>query len=148
MQDGIRPHRNCQSFIIIQSIIIQSIKMKGFNMQKPRCTSSSLSHNLSHAITKIVYNATIQYTTILQWFHFTQKSPWENTMGHPIPWVCKLLAKKYPKNFFQGLHPQTPQLGRVYSKTSVQTQLNNSISKYGRSSSQPIRKLMQEFRNP
>ena len=48
-QDGIRPHRNCQSFIIILSN-----KMKGCNLQQPRCTSSSLSHSLSHTITDIV----------------------------------------------------------------------------------------------
>ena len=41
-QDGLRPHRNCQPFIIISSS-----KMKGYNLQQPRCTSSSLSHSLS-----------------------------------------------------------------------------------------------------
>ena len=115
-QDGLRPHINCQSFIIIPSN-----KMKGYNLQQPRCTFSS--H--SHIITEIVYNATIQYTTILQWFPFIGELPWENTTGHPIPWVWKQLANKHPKNFFRGI---SPQLGWLYSKNGVPTQMNNNIS--------------------
>ena len=45
-QDGIRTHKNLYSFIIIHSN-----KMKGSSLQQPRCSSSSLSHNLSHRIT-------------------------------------------------------------------------------------------------
>ena len=62
-------------------------------------------------------------------------------MGHPIPWARKLLANKHPKKNIAGalplgphggtLSPRTPLLGRVYSKTGVQTQLNNNIYEYG-----------------
>ena len=85
-QDGICPHINFQSFIIISLS-----KIKGYNLQQPCYTSSSLSHILSHTITKIVlqcYN-TIQYTTILQCFPFIGELPWENTTGHSIPWARK-----------------------------------------------------------
>ena len=47
------------------------------------------------------YNATIQYTTILQCFPFIEKLPWYNTTGHPIPWAHKLLANKNPQMSLQ-----------------------------------------------
>ena len=48
----------------IASPLLPSRKMTGYNLQQYRFTSSSRSHSLSHTITQIVYNATIQYKTI------------------------------------------------------------------------------------
>ena len=77
----------------------------------------------------LFYNGTIQY--ILQFFCFIGELPWENTTGHPIPCTHKLLANKYPKkNSFGGqwpTGPRTPMIGWVYSKTGVQTWVNNNI---------------------
>ena len=102
-------------------------------------------HSLTVSFTqsqRLFYNATIQYTTLLQCFLFIGELPWENTMGHPKPWVHKLLANKDPKIFF-GVVPLNPyrgptgphtlQLGWVYSKTGVQTWLNNNIFESWRS---------------
>ena len=74
--------------------------MKGYNLQQPCCTSSSHSHSLSPTVTDIFYNATIQYTVILQCFPLIGELKWENTTSHPIPWVQKLLANKHPKISF------------------------------------------------
>ena len=94
---------------------------------------------------RFFYDSTIQYTVALECFPSIGKLPWENSMGHPIQWVSKLLPNKHPKNLFQGLLPRspflrapssrTPLLGRVYNKTMVQTQLNNNIFESGRSCS-------------
>ena len=128
--------------------------MKGYNLQHTSCTSSSLSHNLSHTIIEISFhNYTIKYKIVLQFLPLIGELPWENTTGHPIQRARKLLANKHPKNLFQVNCPQTPvedplgsepprgtmspctpMLGISYSKTGVQTWLNNNISESGRSS--------------
>ena len=69
-QDGLHPHKNFQSFIIIPSN-----KMKGYNLHQPCCTSSSQS--LSHNHIDQFYNATIQYTVVLQCLPFIKGIPWE-----------------------------------------------------------------------
>ena len=65
-QDGLRPHRNWQSFIFKPSN-----KMKGYNLQQINCTYSSLSHNLSHTIIEIIlqcYNTIHNCNTILSFY--------------------------------------------------------------------------------
>ena len=114
---------------------ISSSKMKGYNLQEPYYTSSSHSYSLSHTITEIVlqwYNTINNSITILSFYRGIIMG---NTTGHPIPWVCKLLSNKHPKNFFWWILPHTPQLGWVYGKNGVQTQLNNNIFESGRSGS-------------
>ena len=64
---------------------------------------------------RLSYNATIQYTSVLELFPFIRDLPWENTLSHPIPWVCKLLANKNIKNFSWGILPRTPFLDDVSS---------------------------------
>ena len=130
---------------LVVLLLYRPIKWRDTTYNKPHCTSCSHSQSLSHTITEIVYNATIQYTIILQYFLFIGEIPWENTMCHPIPWVRKLLANKHPKKFPSGASPsnlhcrpaglRTPQLGWVYSKPRVQIQLNNNISGSKRSGS-------------
>ena len=68
-QYGLHPQRNRRSFIIIPSN-----KMMGYNLQQTHYTSSSLSHNHKDYF----YNATIQYTVILQCLPFIKGIPWEN----------------------------------------------------------------------
>ena len=124
--------------------------MKGYNLQQHRCTSSSCSHSLSHTITKIVYNDTIQYNTIqysfiLQCFSFIGEIPWENTTVNSIPWVRKTVGQQTSQIFLSrasplnprisGSFPLNPKVGeQVYSKPGVKTHLNN-ISGSGRSGS-------------
>ena len=65
-QHGLCPHRNFYSFVIIPSN-----KKKGYNLQQPRHTSSSVSHSLSHIITKIVlqyYNTMHNRITMLSFY--------------------------------------------------------------------------------
>ena len=104
-----------------------SRKMKGYNLQQPHCTSSSLSHSLSLTITYHFYNAIIQYTTILQWIPFINGIPWENTMGFSKPWVYKspiidqfmtMKLQHFTRHFFpkfslQGNYPRTPFWGGI-----------------------------------
>ena len=96
-QDGLRPHINCQSFIIIPSE-----KMIGYNLQQPRCTSSSL----SHTITKIVLQCCNKIHNRITIISFYRRITMEKYHSHPIPWVHKILAKRHPKNFFWGLFPR------------------------------------------
>ena len=72
----------------------------------------SHSHGLPHTITDIVYIATIPYIAVLQCFPFIGELPWENTMGHPIPWVHNTLANKHPKFSFGGFTPEPPNRAR------------------------------------
>ena len=50
-------------------IIISFSKMKGYNLQQPRYTSSSLSHSLSHTITYINFTM-LEYNTQLYYNAF------------------------------------------------------------------------------
>ena len=77
-------------------------------------------HTLTFSLTqshRLFYNATIQYIAILQCFDFIGELPWENTTGHPIPWVHKLLAKKHPKKFLSGASPLDPRGGMMSPRT-------------------------------
>ena len=84
-QDGLRPHKNCQSFIVIPSN-----KMKVYNLHQIHCISSSLSHSLSHTITQIVlqcYNTIHIHITMLSFYRgITMVKYYEspNTMGPQI----------------------------------------------------------------
>ena len=79
--------------------------MKGYNLATLPLHSLTVSLTQSH---RFFFNTITQCTTILQCFPFIGKLPWENTIGHPIPWACKLLANKHPKKFFQDLPPKPP----------------------------------------
>ena len=108
-------------------LLLQSRKMKGYNLQQNCCTSSSRSHSLSHTITEIVYN-TIQYHTQSCYNAFFYRG--KNTMGKYYGQPNTMgLQKCWPTNI------PTPKQGEgVYSTPRVQTRLNN-ISGSGRSSS-------------
>ena len=68
----------------------------------------ALSQSLSHNHRDCFYNATIQYTFVLQCFPFTEELPWENTTSNLIPWDHKMLANKHPpKNSFRGFALET-----------------------------------------
>ena len=65
--------------------------MKGYNLKQPRCIPL---HSLTVSLTqsyRLFYNATIQYTIVLQFLPFIKGMPWENTMAFPKP-----LARKSP----------------------------------------------------
>ena len=83
-QYGIHQHRNWKSFIIIPSN-----KIKGYNLQQPRCTSSSPSHGLSHTIIEIFFTMiqyiTIQYATHLYYNSFHLQGNYHGK----IPWVTQ-----------------------------------------------------------
>ena len=113
-QDGIRPHRNFQSFIIITSI-----KVKGYNLQQPHYTSSSLSHSLSHTIKEIVlqcYNTIHNRITIPSFYRGIimgkyDRSP--NTMGP------QTVGQQTSQKFLLGASPLNP-LSRVVSPKPLQ----------------------------
>ena len=82
---------------------------------QPTTTLLHFLFTLSQPLTqshRLFYNATIQYTTVLQCFPFIRELPWENTTDHPIPWVCKLLVNKHPKFSFEGF-PLEPSFSGV-----------------------------------
>ena len=49
----------------------------------------TISQYLSHNHRDLFYNATIQYTTILQIIPFIKGISWKNTTGFPKPWARK-----------------------------------------------------------
>ena len=52
----------------IVRLLLQSRKMKGYNLQQNYGTSSPHFHSLSQTIIEIVYNAIMPYKTMLQCF--------------------------------------------------------------------------------
>ena len=54
--------------------------------------SQSLSHNHKYCFTMLQYN-----TTCIKMIFFYRELLWENTMGHPIRWVRKVLDNKDPQ---------------------------------------------------
>ena len=154
-QDRLHPH-------IISSplLLYHSSKWRDTNCNNPATLPL---HSLTVSLTqshRLFFNATIQYTTILQSFPFVGELPWEDTTSHPIPWVRKPLANKHHTKFFWGASPSNPlswgrfprthvggsfaarqplgdcwsshqTLGWLYNKTWAQTWLNNVILKYG-----------------
>ena len=95
-------------------------KMKGYNLHKNRCTSSSSSHSLSHTIIEIVYNYIIPCTTVLQCFSYIWEIPWANTTVNPIPWVCKTVVQQTSqKQFIRVFAPETPFLKGVAPKPQI-----------------------------
>ena len=84
-QDGIRPHRNFQSFYYYTFQQNEGIQPTINPLHFLFTPSQSLSHNHRDHF----YNATIQYTTLLQCLPFIKGIPWENTTGFPKPWAHK-----------------------------------------------------------
>ena len=78
-------------------------------------------HSLIVSLTqsqRLFYNATIQYIVVLQCFPFIGELPWENTTGHPIQRVHKMLENKHPKNLFRGCFPRILTKGPLAARPS------------------------------
>ena len=56
--------------------------MKGCNLQHAALPLHSLTVSLTQS-QRLFYNATIQYTIVLQCLIFIKGMPWENTTGFP-----------------------------------------------------------------
>ena len=106
---------------ISSPFIILSSKMKGYNLQQPRYTSSSHSHTVSHTIIEIVlqcYNTIHSHITMLSFYRgITMRKCYRspNTMGSQT--VGQQTSQKNsfgffaPKSPFSGVLPLNPYQG-------------------------------------
>ena len=107
-KDRLRPQINCQSFYYSPKIsrVTTCIKIVALPLH---ALSVSLTQS-QRLFTMLQYN-TIPYIVVLQCFSFIGEIPWENTMGHPIPWVHKNVGQHTSQKFSSRDSPSKPYRG-------------------------------------